>query len=118
MFATIRAASDSLGYVTTLRVFGLVTVELFRQLLPNLRFPQQAVDPMLGLQHLLVSETDREVKESPKKKVTTSTVLDQQSKTYVPTLSRSQSIFTFIKTTSTRQERNLFKKQRFHKSLL
>ena len=38
-----NAASDSLGNVTIVRVFGLVTLELLRQLLSNLRIRQQAV---------------------------------------------------------------------------
>ena len=36
-------ASESLGNVAKIRVFGLVTLELFRQLWPYLRIPQQAV---------------------------------------------------------------------------
>ena len=38
-----NAASESLGNVTAVRVFGLVTLELFGQLFPNLLVPQQAV---------------------------------------------------------------------------
>ena len=38
-----NAASESLGNVTAVRVLGLVTLGRFRQLLPTLRIPQQAV---------------------------------------------------------------------------
>ena len=38
-----NTASESLGNVTAFRVFGLVTLARFRQSLPTLRIPQQAV---------------------------------------------------------------------------
>ena len=37
-----NAASESVAHVNTIRVVGLVTVQLFRQWLPNLRIRQQA----------------------------------------------------------------------------
>ena len=109
-FATTRKSRRRLGHVATIQFFGLVTVDLFRQLLQYLRFPQQAVQgteppprqlTSVGVFQLAIMwSVSRQalglphadfLLETPKTKVTTPTVIDQQ--TQVPTLSRSQSIF-------------------------